>query len=315
MVDLSDLGRPGDDIVRAIDDAVEAVHDEEERVYLGASVIGDACERKLWYGFRWAHEPERFSGRMLRLFDTGHHEEARMIAWMRMAGMTVTDRDPETREQLAISAIGGHFRGHLDGEATGVPTAPVTVHAVEIKTHSSKSFAELKKHGVEAAKPMHAAQMQAYMDRRGRTRALYLAKNKDTDELYAERLKADPAAAARLLARAERIITADVPPIKIRDSADEYPCRFCPAAAVCHDGKPARRNCRTCLHSTPVMDGAGGWKCEKFGRPLTADEQRAGCSHHRFLPGLVDGEIVDADEADETVTYRMRDGSAWIDGR
>jgi hypothetical protein len=37
---------------------------------------------------------------------------------------------------------------------------------------------------------------------------------------------------------------------------------------------------------------------------------RAGCSHHRFLPGLVDGEIVDADETDETVTYRMRDGAS-----
>jgi hypothetical protein len=315
-VDLSDLIRPGDEIVKAIDAAVEHEHEEEaqERVYLGASVIGDPCERRLWYGFRWAHEPERFSGRMLRLFRNGHEKEAIIIADMRRAGMDVSDRDPATGDQWELSAIGGHFRCHPDGYVTGVPTAPVVRHLLEVKTHKAASFREVEKHGVEAAQPKHWAQMQVGCTLSGCTRWLYMPLNKDDEALAPERGKADPAAGARLLAKAERIITADAPPAKIRESAEDFPCRFCPAVGICHRGNPARRNCRTCLESSPVMDGAGGWECALHG-PLDVEKQRAGCADHRYLPGLVAGELVDVDEADETLTYRMHDGSTWVDGR
>ncbi len=43
-------------------------------------------------------------------------------------------------------------------------------------------------------------------------------------------------------------------------------------------------------------------------------EQAEGCPAHLFLPGLVPGEQVDASEEDETVTYKLRDGSVWVDG-
>jgi hypothetical protein len=32
------------------------------------------------------------------------------------------------------------------------------------------------------------------------------------------------------------------------------------------------------------------------------------------LPGLVPGEQIDVNEAEETVTYRLRNGDTWIDG-
>lgn len=313
-VGLSDVVQPEEAITAAIDAAVEAAHEEEERTYLGASVIGDPCERKIWYAFRWADEPERFSGRMLRLFETGHVEEARMVEWLRAAGVDVVDRSPETGEQLAISEIGGHFRGHLDGEATGVPTASVVVHVVEFKTHNAKSFASLKRHGVEASKPAHAAQMQVYMDRRGRTRALYVAECKDNSELYAERVRHDPEQAMRLLAKAERIITSDNAPPRIKDDPAAFPCLFCARADLCHRGKWARRNCRTCCHACVVLDGNGGWRCEKHNVSLSTEAQRIGCPQHLYLPDLVPGEITDIDESVETVTYQLASGEAWVDG-
>lgn len=48
--------------------------------------------------------------------------------------------------------------------------------------------------------------MQIYMALTGMTRAMYLAVNKDNDELYSERINADPEAARRLLNKAAQII-------------------------------------------------------------------------------------------------------------
>ena len=71
--------------VEAIYAAYVEARQDKERNYLGASIIGDPCHRKLFYSFRWVSPPERFDGRMVRLFETGHREEALMIADLRHA--------------------------------------------------------------------------------------------------------------------------------------------------------------------------------------------------------------------------------------
>lgn len=298
--------------IAAIEAAVEAAEPRDFDLVVRASTIGHPCERHLWYRFRWAHEPERFAGRMLRLFDTGHVEEARMIAWLTMAGVHVEALDPATGRQWEVIALDGHFTGHLDGIATGIIEAPATPHLIECKTHNTRSFAQLVKHGVAVAKPEHVAQMQVYMHLKGLTRAFYLAKNKDTDELHAERVKYDAGHAMALLAKAERIRDAERAPARYSDDPANHICRFCASHDVCHGGHFALRNCRTCLHSTPVTSGK--WHCARHDRSLTVEDQRAGCPNHLYLPSLVPGEYTDVDEAAETVTYRMHDGSQWTDG-
>lgn len=301
-------------VVVAID-AAWAGRNDEQRGYLGASVLGKECERQLWYDFRWAHDAEKFSGRMLRLFATGDVEEGRLKEDLRAIGVEVLDVDPATGEQWAVAFANGHARGHADGRLLNVPSAEKTEHLFEAKTHNDKSFKALVKDRVEKSKPVHFAQMQLYMHGLGLTRALYLAKNKNDDELYAERVKYDAAAALKLVARAERIVAAHAAPPKLFEDPEAkmaWVCRSCPALGVCHHGEFARRNCRTCLHSTPVADG--GWQCARFNRPLSIEDQRAGCAHHLYLPTLVPGEQVDADEALEHVTYRLANGDAWQDG-
>jgi len=296
--------------IAAIEAAVEVAEPRTDEAVIRASSIGDPCEARLWFKFRWAHPPEKFSGRMLRLFETGRVEEARMIGWLRMAGMTIAEVDPETGRQWEIAALDGHFRGHTDGEGTGVVEAPVTPHLIECKTHNAKSFAQLVKHKVAVAKPEHVAQMQVYMHGRRLTRALYIAKNKDTDELHVERVRYDAAAAMMLMAKAERIKAAHVRPPRYSDDPDYYLCRSCAAHAVCHEGAFARRNCRTCLHSSPMAGGK--WRCERHERDLSFADQQSGCANHLFLPTLVPGEQIDA--AAEHVTYRLRSGAEWCDG-
>ena len=312
MVALPDITSPTLDAIEAAVVAAEALN--PRRGYIGGSSIGNPCERHLFYQFRMAHEPEQFSGRMLRLFDTGHAEEVRMIAWLRMAGVDVQDVDPETGDQWEVEALEGHFKGHLDGILTGLLEAPKTPHLLECKTHNAKSFAQLKKHGVAVAKPEHVAQMQVYMHLKSLTRAVYLAKNKDTDELYLERIHYDQAHALQLLAKAERIRDANYAPERIGD-ADSFACKFCASHSLCHGGAPALRNCRTCIHASAQCEGDGQWFCARHDRDLTVEDQRAGCPNHLYIPSLVNGEQIDANETAETVTYRMADGSEWVDGQ
>lgn len=257
------------------------------RAHLGASVIGHACDRHLWLHFRWAAR-SRFDGRMLRLFDTGQRAEARFVDELRGIGIEVHATD-EFGRQHRVSAHGGHFGGSLDGAAVGLPEAPKAWHVLEFKTHNDKSFKDLVAKGVQEAKPMHYAQMQVYMGLTGMDRALYLAENKNTSELHAERVAADPVACAQLLARAERVITATVPPPKLSTDPAWWECKLCDYQPLCHGQQVAEVNCRTCAHSTPVVQGEGGqWRCTPQELALDDKLQRTGCTGHRFIPPLLE---------------------------
>lgn len=303
--------------IAAINAAVEAAEHRDFDMVVRGSSIGHPCERHLWLKFRWAHHPEEFDGRKLRLFHTGHVEEARMVAWLRMAGVHVEAVDPATGEQWEVAALDGHFKGHLDGIATGLLEAPQTPHLLECKTHNAKSFEQLKRHGVAASKPEHVAQMQVYMHLQGLTRAFYLAKHKDSDELYSERVRYDATQAITLLAKAERVKNAARPLPRISDDPTYFLCKAfnCPSYDICHGPAFALRNCRTCLQSSPIDGGDARWICERDSRELSVADQRAGCGHHLFIPELVPGDQVDAAQDGSSVTYAMPDGSTWIDGR
>ena len=150
--------------------------------------------------------------------------------------------------------------------------------------------------------------MQIYMHLIGMNRAIYLAVCKNTDALYIERLEADREEAERLLAKAKRIIEAPRPLAKLSEDPQFFECRMCSHHAVCQSGHDAVRNCRTCLHSTPVE---GGWHCSRHGTLLDGVRQREGCPVHLLIPDLVPGTVTDSGE--DFVAYRLRDGTAWID--
>ena len=73
-----------------IDGYCAKAYDDGPRWHLGASIIGNPCSRYLWFIFRWALH-EKFTGRMQRLFNRGHREEARFIEWLRGIGFEVWD--------------------------------------------------------------------------------------------------------------------------------------------------------------------------------------------------------------------------------
>lgn len=302
--------------------AIYRLHEQREaraghRPHLGASLIGHPCARYLWLTWRWALK-ETFDGRMLRLFEAGRQFETRIVAELRDIGVQVTEGDAQGR-QWRVSDHGGHFAGSLDGAALGLPEAPATWHVLEFKTHNARSFAELKAKGVQQSKPMHWAQMQTYMGLTGMTRAMYIAENKDTSELYSERVDFDSVEFERLRVRALQVIESPEPPPRISNDPAWYQCKTCAMHPICHGQQAPLVNCRTCAHSTPVMDGDGGWQCELRNTAIDLGRQHIGCDGHRYIPLLLEriGEKVDATaepDGNAGVRYRTPDGCEFVNG-
>lgn len=314
MVDISAHTREVISCVQtrdAIYKAYEEARGTSHRPHLGASLIGRSCPRSIWYTFRWALDIEH-EGRLLRLFDTGNHEEPRMVKDLRDAGVTVLEVDPDNGRQWQVRDETGHFGGSMDGVALGIHEAPKTWHLLEFKTHNAKSFKSLVEKGVRESKPEHWAQMMAYMHLAGLKRAFYMAKNKDTDELYTERLRYDKAEGERILEKAHKIVNAAYPPTR-PFTADWYECRWCDYRGLCHGEDYPDRNCRTCLHSSPGDEGS--WGCQKWARLLDLSEQETGCGPegHRYIPDLIPGVQTDYEEDTGDVLYQMRDGRTWKD--
>jgi hypothetical protein len=284
---------------------------QEHRPHMGASLIGHPCDRNIWMTWRWVLKPE-FKGRILRLFSTGQREESRLLEELRGIGAQVWDVDPETGDQWRVSAHGGHFGGSLDGIAKGLPEGPKTPAVLEFKTHSHKSFMDVVAKRVREAKPQHYDQMTVYMGLMELTRALYMAVDKDTDDVYVEWVEFDQARFDQLLARAEKLIGMTAPPDRLSEDPTHWQCKFCGFYKHCHQGVAAEANCRTCCHASPVENAA--WRCDSHNEHLTVQEQREGCEDHLMIPGLVPyAEPVDGGST--WVAYRHREsGKTFVNG-
>lgn len=330
-------------LVHRIDDAWVAHQDDDFRSHLGGSMIGKECMRELVYSFRWSVRSD-FSGRMLRLFDRGHKEEFRFVAFLRMIGFEVkeyaqqllyhggsdsyvlhdwdaewpnedlddvTDNEIHIKraekqgvklKQWRISDVMGHFGGSLDGMGKAPFDIPVDAHLdfedlkelpnarfipaneevlFEFKTHNTKSFSKLVIDGVRKAKPVHWAQMQVYMHKRKLRFAIYVAVNKNDDDLHIEVVDYDPKQGPILLERAERVITARELPSRLCKGPSQIEAKWCDYAGVCWAGKPLERHCRTCKHSQAI-DG-GEWRCNQWNAVIPVDAILKGCDNYQVI--------------------------------
>jgi hypothetical protein len=210
------------------------------RTYLGASRLGASCERALQYEYAQAPvDPGReFPGGLLRVFEVGHALEVLAIRWLRMAGFDVRTQD-EHGQQFGFAVAGGRIAGHCDGIVVSAPpelglTGPALL---EIKTMAHKYWRECSKKRVAVAKPVYAAQMALYQAYLSQTwpgladnPALFMAINKDTQELWFEQVPFDGALAQRMSDRGVRVITAtdhaELLPRAFSDPA-HFECRLC----------------------------------------------------------------------------------------
>lgn len=246
---------------------------------LGASSIGEECPRKLWLDWRGYARP-KFSGRMLRLFQTGHLQETRVVADLRAAGLTVWDVDPDGR-QFEFTDVTGHLVCKVDGVVKGVPESSEKPHVLEVKTHNQTSFNAVVKHGVIKHKPLHYAQMQVGMMLSGLTRALYVSICKNDEQYDLQRVRMDRALQSQLQRKVITLVEARLRPAGISDDPTSFSCKFCDMLQVCYGQVEPLRHCRTCEACNPVEGGV--WWCARHGRELDPAAQRLGCEDWSLL--------------------------------
>jgi hypothetical protein len=245
---------------------------------LGASFIGEECIRKIWLDWR-GFSRKSFDGRMLRLFETGHLQETRIVDDLRLAGFAVWDKQ-EDGSQFQFSDSTGHFVTKVDGVVKDVPDSSKT-HILEVKTHNKNSFSSLVKKGVQEAKPSHYAQMQISMLVAKIDRALYVSVCKDDEQFYVERVKQDKVEQAKLLKKIESLHTARLRPAGISDDGSSFGCKFCDMKAVCVKEVEPLKHCRSCSMCVPGQEGK--WVCELNNDTLSIERQRLGCEHYEAL--------------------------------
>jgi len=271
----------GQEMVESIYRAIEKA--EKRELYLariGASSIGDECLRSIWLSWR-AYDDKAFSGRMLRLFGTGHWQETRVIEDLKRAGYETWDFDDQGK-QFTYTDDTGHFVCKLDGVIKGVPGSEKTPHDLEIKSHNKNSFTELKKKNVEKAKPVHFWQMQAGMLFSGLPRALYVAVCKDDEDYHVEKIYPDESVQQKIQDKITALVEATIPPIGISEDGKAFGCKWCDMKEVCAEGKTPIKTCRSCVHAL-VGPMRGEWACSITGEILSNDQQKLACEEYEVL--------------------------------
>lgn len=218
--------KEGQSISSLIDKAIEISHVEEDRDYIGASSIGHACARAIWYAFKGA-ERRPLTAKQIRTFSIGRRLEELLKEQIKLLGVPLMDGLKITScydEDVTV------FKGNVDGilQIEGQ-------HVIlEIKTAKDSSFKLFVSRGLRKWRPEYYSQVQAYMGMKNIKTAYVLAINKDTSELHDEYVKFDDLFYHELRAKAKMIAEAENPPERINKSPLFYICSMCNYKEICH---------------------------------------------------------------------------------
>jgi hypothetical protein len=207
---------------------------ELPRPYLGASIAGSDCLRRVQYD--WWCTPMH-TARTKEIFARGHFFEGRMLKQLVAAGFKFAPP-----EACAFSAVNGDLRGHADGIINGGPNPLNGAYfnypfILEIKALSAKNWRALGRNGLDKEFPRYAAQTALYQAYLNLTNpALFSAINVDTcEQLHfwvpfdAERSQLWSDRAANIIAatRAGELLE------RAYDSPSDWRCRMCPHTERC----------------------------------------------------------------------------------
>jgi hypothetical protein len=236
VLDLNRANLSIEPINVAVNEAIEraaATAAELPRPYLGASIVGHECPRRVQ--FDWWCKPV-LAARVREIFARGHHFEAQSRDRLVAAGFKFAP--PEV---LGFSAVNGALRGNADGIIIAGPDLPgaYLIYPLlwEHKAVNSKNWRALERDGLEKTFPQYAAQVslyQAYLDITNP--ALFTALNADTCERLHFLVPFNAERAQLWSDRAITIIEAtragELLPRGFDDPKDWH-CRMCPHAERC----------------------------------------------------------------------------------
>jgi len=217
----------------AMDAAYEAQEKEARRPYLGASIIGHECLRRVQYDWQVT---STHPARTHRIFQRGHSFEEISARMMAAAGFRIERGTPAT----GFAAADGDFRGHVDGIVHAGPDIPGLGYPClwEHKALGSSGWKKLERDGLAKAYPQYADQVaiyQAYLALDEHP-ALFTAVNADTCEVLhlaipfnAQRAQAasDRAVLVIKATRAHELLD------RVTDKETDWRCKMCPHKTRC----------------------------------------------------------------------------------
>lgn len=163
-----------------------------------------------------------FGASVLQIFRLGHVIEDEVVDLLGEAGFTVSDQQREVGE--------GQWIGHIDGIVEWSPSGrdwDRVTSLLEIKSANAKQFGLCQELGYEAWKPQYAAQLHAYMGYIPEVEeALVIVYNKNTSEIYAERILFDLDEFERLKEQSRIVTESKTVPVRPKQ-ATSHGCRFC----------------------------------------------------------------------------------------
>ena len=206
-----------------MDSLQKRIDSQKPRSYMGASGLGTSCDRQLWYSY---HQPKNdYPPRVQMIFDLGNNIEDYVIWLLREAGFTIYEKD-SSGEQFGF--VDGFIAGHIDGVIVGLPES-AKPHLLEVKSANDKRFKDFQKKGCKAVEPKYWGQCHTYMLKMKLEKSLFIVMNKNTCELYIERITLDENYANSLLLRGEELVAEESENnVKRRyKKSTSFGCKFC----------------------------------------------------------------------------------------
>jgi len=306
-------------VLDAIDEQLvkEKTGSEKPRHYLGASLIGEECERKIWYDFRHAKE-ENWKSYNVKAIEEGYRSEDVMVERFQRAGFDLKNvsYDQDKPRQFGFKSLGGWFRGHKDGIIYNLKELGTVIWEAK----ATEKWLELNKLIVEygeenALKHWNAnyyTQAQIYMGESGIHHHLLTACNPGSTRTAIVYTPFNEAFYKKEKEKAKRIIKTDEPPFKAYPSEEHYKCKYmCNSVNTCWKNEPPKPNCRNCAHvefdvenkdvENPIA------KCQKHNSVFpTLDAMTQSYACHRYNPFFFqDCELVELKDND--LIYRNKE--------
>jgi hypothetical protein len=241
MLNLNRANLADEPVNVAINKAIEraaATAAEEPRPYLGASIAGYECARRVQLD--WFRKPV-FAARTREIFARGHYHETRAREALITAGFKFAPP-----EALAFTAANGDLRGHADGIIIAGPEllgAYLILPCIwEHKAVNAKNWRAVERDGLEKTFPHYSVQLAIYMAYLDVTNpALFSCTNCDTCErlhflvpfnAQFAQLQSDRAADIIAATRRNELLP------RAYDDPTNWHCKMCPHTEFCWQEAP-----------------------------------------------------------------------------
>jgi len=219
--------------------------EKKSRDYIGASILGYECDRKIWLEWKGTVNKKKIQtvqeyGKKQEIFERGHAAEEMLIKKLINAGYRVEER------QSYISAFDGKLQGHIDGIIYDHTNKPFVL---EIKTMGEKYFAPIrkkmneksfqieKKSLLEKNFQQYITQIRLYMYYLKINDGIIIVQNKNKDwERYIEYVKPNQSNIDSVLIRIERIISYEdhIPGTLGDNEKQPFTCKMCEYFKFCY---------------------------------------------------------------------------------